>query len=131
MLGEATGASAVTLGAAHLPHHTHTLAATSAEKSTGKGGELNAVSSSGGAGAMGLFAAVLAIRDGGKTSVARFEGIGDRTAAEALRGTALTVPRSALPPLGEGEYYHADLIGLQCFDRAGAALLGCGGCYRR
>lgn len=45
-------------------------------------------------------------------TIARFAEVRDRTAAEALRGTALTVPRSALPPLGEGEYYHADLIGL-------------------
>jgi 16S rRNA processing protein RimM len=45
-------------------------------------------------------------------TVARFAEVGDRTAAEALRGTALTVPRDALPPLAEGEYYHADLIGL-------------------
>ena len=44
--------------------------------------------------------------------IARFVEIGDRAAAEALRGTALSVPRSALPPLGEGEYYHADLLGL-------------------
>jgi len=34
-------------------YYLRTLAATSAEKSTGKGGELNAVSASGGAGAMG------------------------------------------------------------------------------
>ncbi|MFP5330622.1 MAG: ribosome maturation factor RimM, partial [Alphaproteobacteria bacterium] len=27
--------------------------------------------------------------------------------------------RADLPPLGEGEYYHADLIGLPCFDREG------------
>ena len=45
-------------------------------------------------------------------TIARFAEIADRTAAESLRGTELTVPRSALPPLGEGEYYHADLIGL-------------------
>lgn len=44
--------------------------------------------------------------------VARFAGVADRTAGEALRGTALTVPRSALPPLDDGEYYYADLIGL-------------------
>ena len=31
-----------------------------------------------------------------------------------MRGTALTVPRSALPPLADGEFYHADLIGLPC-----------------
>ena len=46
----------------------------------------------------------------------------DRNAAEALRGTTLTVPRSALPPLGEGEYYHADLIGLPAVSTEGEAL---------
>lgn len=49
------------------------------------------------------------LREGG---IARFAEVGDRTAAEGLRGTLLTVPREALPPLAEGEYYHADLIGL-------------------
>jgi 16S rRNA processing protein RimM len=44
--------------------------------------------------------------------IARFAEVPDRTAAERLRGTELTVPRSALPPLEEGEYYHADLLGL-------------------
>ena len=44
--------------------------------------------------------------------IARFAEVRDRTAAEALRGTELTVPRSSLPPLDDGEYYHADLIGL-------------------
>ena len=32
------------------------------------------------------------------------------------------MPRSALPPLGEGEYYHADLIGLPCVSADGEAL---------
>lgn len=44
--------------------------------------------------------------------IARFAEITDRNAAEALRGTVLAVPRSALPPLAEGEYYHADYIGM-------------------
>jgi len=53
------------------------------------------------------------LRDDGKGgAIARFAEVADRTAAEKLRGTALSVPRSALPPLEEGEYYHADLIGL-------------------
>ncbi|WP_340264515.1 ribosome maturation factor RimM [Sphingobium mellinum] len=55
------------------------------------------------------------VRPGPNGAVARFAEIADRSAVEALRGTELTVPRSALPPLGEGEYYHADLIGLPCF----------------
>jgi 16S rRNA processing protein RimM len=65
---------------------------------------------------------LLTIRDGGKTAVARFEGINDRSAAEALRGSLVEVDRSALPPLEEGEYYHADLIGLPCVDRDGQAV---------
>ena len=54
------------------------------------------------------------LRPAGAGAVARFVEITDRNAAEALRGTELSVPRSALPPLGEGEYYHIDLIGLPC-----------------
>jgi len=64
---------------------------------------------------------LLSVREGGKTAVARFEGIGDRSAAEALRGQLVEVDRSALPPLEEGEYYHADLIGMPCVDRDGQA----------
>ena len=62
------------------------------------------------------------VRPGPNGAVARFAEIGDRTQAEALRGTELTVPRSALPPLEEGEYYHADLIGLPCFSSDGDGL---------
>lgn len=63
------------------------------------------------------------LKDDGKGgAIARFAEVTDRTAAEALRGTALTVPRSALPPLAEGEYYHADLIGLAAFSTSGEVL---------
>ena len=63
------------------------------------------------------------LRDDGKGgAIARFAEIPDRTAAEALRGTVLTVPRSALPPLDEGEYYHADLLGLAAVSEAGEPL---------
>lgn len=55
-------------------------------------------------------------------AVARFAEIADRTAAEALRGTTLSVPRSALPPLAEEEFYHADLIGLPVVTDAGETL---------
>ena len=54
-----------------------------------------------------------------KSPTARLEGISDRSAAEALRGTLIEVERDALPPLDDGEYYHADLIGLPCVDHAG------------
>ncbi|HSG35074.1 MAG TPA: ribosome maturation factor RimM [Sphingomonadaceae bacterium] len=63
------------------------------------------------------------LRDDGKGgAIARFAEIADRNAAEALRGTALAVARSELPPLVEGEYYHADLIGLAVVSDAGEAL---------
>jgi 16S rRNA processing protein RimM len=64
---------------------------------------------------------LLSVREG-KTPVARFEGVTDRGAAEALRGSLVEVERSALPSLDEGEYYHADLIGLPCEDQSGAAV---------
>jgi 16S rRNA processing protein RimM len=57
-----------------------------------------------------------------KGAIARFAEIPDRTAAESLRGQLLTIPRDALPALEEGEYYHADLIGLPCVDASGAPL---------
>jgi 16S rRNA processing protein RimM len=65
---------------------------------------------------------LLAIRDSGKAAVARFDGISDRSAAEALRGSLVEIDRSALPPLEEGEYYHADLIGLDAVDRNGKVI---------
>lgn len=55
-------------------------------------------------------------------NIARFAEVRDRTAAERLRGVELTVPRAALPPLDEGEYYHADLIGLPVVSTTGEAL---------
>ena len=65
---------------------------------------------------------LLNVRDGGKGAIARFEGVADRSAAEALRGLLVEVDRSALPPLEEGEYYHSDLVGLDCVDREGQSV---------
>jgi 16S rRNA processing protein RimM len=62
------------------------------------------------------------VRPANQAAVATFAEITDRSAAEALRGTLLTVPRSALPPLAEGEYYYHDLIGLRCVSTDGAAI---------
>lgn len=62
---------------------------------------------------------LLSVRDGGNMAVARIDGIIDRSGAEALRGSLVEVDRSALPPLEEGEYYHADLIGLPAVDAEG------------
>jgi 16S rRNA processing protein RimM len=64
---------------------------------------------------------LLSIRDA-KMPVSRFEGIADRSAAEALRGSLVEVERVSLPPLEEGEYYHADLIGLPAVSRDGSEI---------
>lgn len=63
-----------------------------------------------------------AVRAGPAGAIARFAEIADRSAAERFRGIELTVPRSALPPLAEGEYYHADLVGLPCALMEGEAV---------
>ncbi len=69
---------------------------------------------------------VTSLRDDSKGgAIARFAEITDRTAAEKLRGTALTVPRSTLPALAEGEYYHADLLGLPAISTTGEDLGEC------
>ena len=61
------------------------------------------------------------VRDDGKGgAIARLAESTSRGDAEKLRGTALSVPRAALPPLAEGEFYHADLIGLTVQDSSGA-----------
>lgn len=60
------------------------------------------------------------VRAGGKTAIARLEGVTDRSGAEALRGQLIEIAREALPPLEEGEYYYADLAGLPCVDESGA-----------
>jgi 16S rRNA processing protein RimM len=65
---------------------------------------------------------ITGVRVTAKTVVARIEGVGDRTAAEALRNTALYVSRSALPDADDGDYYHADLIGLSAQLADGSAL---------
>jgi len=65
---------------------------------------------------------LLTVRADNKGAVARFEGITDRTAAEALRGSLVEIDRADLPPLEEGEYYHADLVGIGCADREGQPL---------
>ncbi len=55
--------------------------------------------------------------------VATLAGVRDRNAAERLTNVKLYVPRERLPKLEEtDEFYHADLIGLTAFDRAGKKL---------
>ncbi len=54
--------------------------------------------------------------------VAKIAGIEDRTAAAALAGTPLFVPRARLAIPAEGEFYRHDLVGLAVEDLAGQAL---------
>ncbi|HQR03704.1 MAG: ribosome maturation factor RimM [Proteobacteria bacterium] len=54
--------------------------------------------------------------------VARFDGVNDRSGAEALKGFYLGAPREALPEAGNGEYYWADLVGLAMVNLEGEAL---------
>jgi 16S rRNA processing protein RimM len=60
--------------------------------------------------------------------IASLDGIGDRNAAEALKGLRLYVPRAALgkkpkrAPKGSERWFVADLVGLAAVDTNGAAL---------
>ena len=55
--------------------------------------------------------------------IARIKGVGDRNAAEALKGVELFVARDRLPAIAAAEeFYSADLIGLTVTDRNGTAL---------
>ncbi len=58
-------------------------------------------------------------RETAKGLVATFPGIDDRDSAEALRGTEVYAPRSALPPPQPGEYYWVDLEGLRVVNLEG------------
>ena len=54
--------------------------------------------------------------------ILRLEGVGDRAAAEALRGAALTVSHADAPQLGEGEWWSHELEGCAVLDEHGRAL---------
>jgi 16S rRNA processing protein RimM len=54
--------------------------------------------------------------------VAQLEGVSARDAAAALTGAVVEVERAALPPLGEREYYRADLSGFRVRNLEGADL---------
>ncbi len=63
------------------------------------------------------------LRPAKEVVVAKFRGIDDRNAAEALNGTELYVLRDRLPPTeDEDEFYHADLLGIEAFGETGEHL---------
>jgi len=61
-------------------------------------------------------------RPHGKGIVVRLAGYEDRERAAALIGVEVAVRREQLPPLPAGEYYWADLIGLEVVTREGVSL---------
>ena len=63
-----------------------------------------------------------ALRPSKDLFVARLAGVKDRNAAEALTNLKLYVSRDRLPPAAEGEFYHADLVGLAAVTPDGASL---------
>lgn len=52
----------------------------------------------------------------------RLQGIGDRNAAETLRGASLYLAREDALPLAEGEYYYEQILGLQVYTVEGEHL---------
>jgi 16S rRNA processing protein RimM len=59
---------------------------------------------------------IASLRPGNDILIARLKGVADRTAAEALCNIRLYVPRARLAEPEDGEFYHADLVGLAAFD---------------
>jgi 16S rRNA processing protein RimM len=60
-------------------------------------------------------------RSGGALTV-KLVGVPDRTAADALKGAPVGVPRSALPACAAGDFYQADLLGCEVVNLAGDRL---------
>ncbi|MDF1486147.1 ribosome maturation factor RimM [Ramlibacter sp. H39-3-26] len=66
--------------------------------------------------------AIKEAREHADSVVASAHDIPDRSAAEALRGARVFVPRSSFPSADSDEYYWVDLIGLDVVNREGVAL---------
>src|SRR5689334_22234695 len=63
------------------------------------------------------------VRDHGGRLLVRLEGVADRNAADALRGTVFIVDSADLPPIEDpDEFYDHQLEGLQVVTTAGAAV---------
>lgn len=58
----------------------------------------------------------------GEALLARIEGVADRDAAARLTNALLYADRAAMPEPDEGEFYHADLLGLSVQDESGRPL---------
>ena len=65
---------------------------------------------------------VRSVKMHGGEVVAQIMGMLDRNASEALKGAAVSIPRSEFPALPEDEFYWSDLIGLDVVNLQGEAL---------
>jgi 16S rRNA processing protein RimM len=70
----------------------------------------------------GRTAKIMRLAGTDKRPIVRLEGVGDRPAAEALRGMELSVERREAPALGEGEWWAHELEGCSVLD--GQRLIG-------
>ena len=70
--------------------------------------------------------AVSVVLEAGKTAAdglhVKFQGIGDRDAAQLLRGYTVKINRADFEETEEGEYYWADLVGMTVITPAGETL---------
>ena len=65
----------------------------------------------------------LSTRPGAKNRVlGKVRGLNDRDEARAMMGWEIIVPKSDLPDLEDGEFYHHELLGLPVVDESGAAV---------
>ena len=74
------------------------------------------------AAAMPTLLRVVAAREQGDGVVATVQDLGDRNAAEALRGARIFISRASFPTPDADEFYWVDLIGLAVVNRAALAL---------
>ena len=66
--------------------------------------------------------AIKQAKDHSDTLVASAHNVDDRTAAEALKGARIFIPRSSFPTAATDEFYWIDLLGLDVVNREGIAL---------
>lgn len=65
---------------------------------------------------------VIEVKSHSNTIVAYAHEVADRSAADALRGARIFVPKSSFPAAQKDEYYWVDLIGLDVINREGQHL---------
>ncbi len=66
--------------------------------------------------------AMLRGQDSTKGLIVELDGIGDRDAANALKGSEIAIERSLLPALRPGQYYWTDLEGLRVINQGDCEL---------